>query len=128
MQTIQKAVKEKIIKPKRQSRQKMQDFLTAEYERASQTYAEGEASKIINSAAERAVIQPGYNEIITDVWNVVDASTKINSAAQAKIQRNRYVKVIERVRKHNKLQNTQYNLIIWLQLWINNRKQINYLI
>jgi hypothetical protein len=53
---------------------------------------------------------------MTNVLNVADASTKINSAAQAKIQRNRYVKVIERVRKHNKLQNTQNNLIILLQL------------
>jgi hypothetical protein len=88
VKTIQKAVKEKIIKPKRQSRQNMQDFLTGEYERASQTYAEAEASKIINSAAKRAITQPAYNEIITDVKTVAHAGTKINSAAQAKIQRN----------------------------------------
>jgi hypothetical protein len=71
---------------------------------------------MIKSAAKTAIIQPAYNEIMTYVLNVADARTKINSAAQAKIQRNRYVKVIKRVRKHNKLQNTQYNLIIWLQL------------
>jgi hypothetical protein len=89
------------------SRQNMQDFLTGEYERAAETYAKTEASKIINSAAKRAITQPAYNEIITDIKTVADAATKINSAAQAKIQRNRYLKGMERVRKYSKLQNTQ---------------------
>ena len=65
------------------------------------------AALTLQSAAKRAIIQPDYNEVLDEIKQDVDAANRINAAAQAKIQRDRYKKGIQRVRNYNKLKTTQ---------------------
>ena len=65
-----------------------------------------DAGRIINSAAKRGIIQPAYNDVKNEI-KTQQAGSKINSAVQAKVQRDRYIKLDHKIRSYNKLKNTQ---------------------
>ena len=88
----QKAVRENVERIKREDAiDRMHNEVKKQYEQQAEATTRTEAGRIINSASKRAVIQPAYNDVKNEI-KTQQAGSKINSAVQAKVQRDRYIK------------------------------------